>query len=283
MSRFAIILMALVFNLHAQDKKSDEIIDFSAIKDVLKKDQLDESARIKQEKQEKARIQALRSQKARYNTPNESDFWQIMSELWLVKNHQVLKWDFQKPDFGLERSFRDFLEKQGVYEKTFRILMLDSPNVIHFALPSTDDSYLFVLSLPFVKSLDLSKLEISILLYQDMVRADAELFKSYVRPTAKDLIGKNFSGSKLDTEKVKQVLKKYDEMILDKGFTFAQQFEITKHMDKRFKGDQELWGIYYRMILKIDRLTKENTLYHNYTRIYPSPELQLNWLRPKGN
>lgn len=275
-----LFIFILSFSLHAQEKASEELIDFSAIRDVLKKDHLDESARIKQESQVKANIAKERAQKARFNTPDQTDFWQIMSELWLVKNHQVLKWDFQKPDFGIEKSFRDFLEKQGIFEKKFNILLLDSPNVVHFALPTKPNHYLFVLSLPFIRTLDLSKLEISLLLMEDMVRADAELFKSYVQPTAQDLIGKNFAGSKLDVDKIKLVLKKYDEMILDKGFSFSQQFEITKHMDRALKGDQELWSTYYRMIVKIDQLVKENSLYRNYSRIYPSPELQINWLAP---
>src|SRR5690606_30448936 len=154
--KWSILLIFFSFSIFAQTKE-EEIIDFSSIRDVLKKDQLDESAKIKQEKQEKARIAQERSQKARFNTPNDGDFWNIFSELWLVKNHQVLKWDFQKPDFGLEKSFKDFLEKQGMYEKKFRILLLDSPNVVHFALPTGDSSYLLLLSLPFIRTLDLSK------------------------------------------------------------------------------------------------------------------------------
>lgn len=273
-------LLLFASSLFAQTKATEELVDFSSIKDVLQKDRLDENARVKQEKNEKLRIAQERKRKARFNTPSEVDFWEIMSELWLVKNQQILKWDFQKPDFGLEETFKDFLEKQGILEKSFKILLLDSPNVTHFALPTSRNHYLFILSLPFIRTLDLSKLEISLILMEDMVRADAGLFKDHVRPTAQSLIGSNFAGTKLDTAKIKAVLKKYDEMILDKGFTFSQQFKITKHMDRTLKGNQELWGIYYRMIVKIDRLVKENSLYRNLSRIYPSPELQLNWLTP---
>lgn len=278
------MIKILIFFLLSQSvfaqKKPDELVDFSSIKDVLKNDRLDESVRIKQEKNEKLRIQKARASKARYNIPGENDFWQIMSELWLVKNQQILKWDFQKPDFGLDTAFQDFLEKQGLLEKSFKILLIDSANVTHFALPTSANHYLLILSLPFIRTLDLSKLEISLLLMEDMVRADAELFKSHIRPTAKDLIGTNYVGGTLDLKKIESVLKKYDEMILDKGFTFSQQFEITKHMDRTLKNNQELWGTYYRLIVKIDKLVKENALYKNLARIYPSPELQLNWLTP---
>ncbi len=279
MNRLLLMSLFISLNIFAQSKP-DELVDFSSIKDVLKSDRLDESAKIKQERSERLRIKKEQSRKARYNTPDEQDFWMVMSELWLVKNQQILKWDFQKPDFGLDTAFQDFLEKQGLLEKKFKILLVDSPTVAHFALPTSKNQYLFILSLPFIRTLDLSKLEISLLLMEDMVRADSELFKSHVRPTAKDLIGMNYAGSKLDIAKVEAVLKKYDEMILDKGFTFSQQFEITKHMDRSLKNNQELWGTYYRMIGKIDKLVKENTFYKNISKIYPSPELQLNWLTP---
>ncbi len=279
MNRLLLITLFLSTSINAQPKP-DELIDFSSIKDVLKSDRLNENVKIKQERSEKIRIQKERSRKARYNIPGENDFWMIMSELWLVKNQQILKWDFQKPDFGLDSAFQSFLEKQGLLEKKFKILLIDSPTVAHFALPTSKNHYLFILSLPFIRTLDLSKLEISLLLMEDMVRADSELFKSHIRPTAKDLIGSNYVGTKLNLSKIEAVLKKYDEMILDKGFTFSQQFEITKHMDRTLKNDQELWGTYYRMIGKIDKLVKENTFYKNISRIYPSPELQLNWLTP---
>lgn len=280
--KLVLILSILSFSLFAQEAKVDENINFDSIRDVLAKDRLDETAKAKKEEQEKARIKAERSKKARFDLPTENDFWKIMSELWLVKNQQILKWDFQKPDFGLDSSFKEFLEKRGIYEKKFYILLSNSPNVTHFALPTKEGEYLFVLSLPFIRTLDLSKLEIALLLLEDMARADADLFKAHVRPTAQELIGKNYYGGKLDIDKVNAVLKKYDEMILDKGFTFSQQFQITKYMDQTLKSDPELWGTYYRMIGKFDKLLKENTFYSNYAKIYPSPELQLNWLAPTG-
>ncbi len=279
MKKLLFLSLFLVFGVSAQ---VDETINFDSIKDVLQKDKLDQSAKLKQEKQEKERIAAARAKKARFNIPNEDDFWKIMSELWLVRNQQILKWDFQKPDFGLDTAFKDFLEKQGLFEKKFHILLLDSPTVTHFALPTKAGEYLFVLSLPFIRTLDLSKLEISLLLMEDMARADAELFKAHVRPTAHELIGKNYAQGSLDVAQLGKVLKKYDEMILDKGFTFSQQFQITKHMDQALKSNPELWGTYYRMIVKLDKLLKENTLYSSYARVYPSPELQLNWLTPSS-
>jgi len=43
-----------------------------------------------------------------------------------------------------------------------------------------------------------------------------------------------------------------------------------------------MWNTYLSLLSKIDELTKNNVLYKKYSQIYPSPELQLNWLKPKS-
>ena len=34
----------------------------------------------------------------------EEDFWPIATEWWLVKNAPTLKWDFDRPEYGLEQA-----------------------------------------------------------------------------------------------------------------------------------------------------------------------------------
>jgi hypothetical protein len=52
-------------------------------------------------------------------------------------------------------------------------------------------------------------------------------------------------------------------------------------MDKILKSDPPLWSAYLKMINKIDGLIKNNLLYKDYNKIYPSPQLQIKWLTPK--
>lgn len=281
--KILVLLSTLIsLSVWAQAKKGSHL-DFDSIKSVLKNDFLTEEAR----KNKKAEIEsdkaAVEKKRGQYNTPDRSDFWTFYTEYWLVKNATILKWDFEKPDYALDDSFKFFLEKLGYYEKTFRILLVNTPNITHFALPSDPNEYIFILSVPFIRTLDLTKLEISLLLFEDMLRVDSGYFVKYVSSNdLRQLVGKNFfSKKKLNLKALKELSKKYDEIIFEKGFNFQQQFNITKKMDHILKTDLQLWNMYYKMLQKVDDLVKSNVLYKKYNQIYPSPELQMNWLRPK--
>ncbi|MFT6069812.1 MAG: hypothetical protein ACJAT2_003120 [Bacteriovoracaceae bacterium] len=270
--------------LSAQDKKAKEgsHLNFDSIKSVLKNDFLTEEARKNRAGEIEKNEAARKKKEGLYNAPDRSDFWTFFSEYWLVKNATILKWDFEKPDYALDDSFKYFLEKLGYYEKRFRILMVNTPNITHFALPADPNEYVFIISVPFIRTLDLTKLEISLLLFEDMLRADNGYFVQAVSTNElRDLIGKNFYGKKVNLKTLKNLETKYDEIIFDKGFNFQQQFAITKKMDHILKTDLQLWNLYYKMLQKIDDLVKSNVLYRKYNQIYPSPELQMNWLRPK--
>ncbi len=259
-----------------------EILDFNSIKDLIKKDGLEEELKKREvEKQQYLDKKKLADMK-RYNVPTEQEFWNMFSELWLVKNAPKLKWDFHKPEFDLEKSFVTLLETQGHYEKRIKILLLDTTEVIHAALPSNDKEYIFLLSLPFIRTLDLSKVEISLILFEDFIRARKGYYKNYV--TSKELeayLGSNFSGKPFNKKLIDDHLDKMSKVIFEKGFSFQEQFETTQEVDSALKSDLKIWNTYLNLLEKIDQLTKTNALYKKYSQIYPSPELQLNWLKPK--
>jgi hypothetical protein len=287
---FLLTVMA-AFQLQAEEAKAPapeagkddkSLLDFSSIKDLIKKDGLEGELKKKEEEKrillDKKKLQDVK----RFNVPGQDAFWSFFSELWLVKNAPLLKWDFHKPDFELEKAFIGMLEAQGHYEKNIKILVLDTTEVIHAALPSNDNEFIFLISLPFIRTLDLSKVEISLILFEDFIRARKGYFKSYV--LGKELeayLGSNFSGKPFDKKLIDESLKKYNSVLMDKGFSFQEQFETTKEVDALLKSDLKIWNTYLTMLEKIDQLTKTNTLYKKYSQIYPSPELQLNWLRPK--
>jgi hypothetical protein len=274
-----LILFFLINNAFAEDS----LLDFKAIKDIIKKDGLEGELQKKQE-ETRVRLDAKKlSEAKRYNIPTQDQFWSMFSELWLVKNATVIKWDFHKPDFELEKSFSLMLEAQGLYEKKFKILFLDTPDITHTALPSNADEYIFLISLPFIRTLDLSKVEISLLLFEDLVRMRKGYFKSFI--LTKELeayLGSNFNGKPFDKKIIDDGLKKYNNLLLEKGYSFQEQFETTKELDVLLKNDLKLWNTYITLLEKIDQLIKSNALFKNYTMIYPSPELQLNWLKPKN-
>ena len=287
------ILMSLcVYSANALESKNEtavpvqtegkELIDFSSIKDLIKKDGLEGELQKKETEKrvllDKKKLQDMK----RFNVPGPDVFWNMFSELWLVKNAATLKWDFHKPDFDLEKSFISLLEAQGIYEKRIKILLLDTPEIIHAALPTNDKEYIFVLSLPFIRTLDLSKVEISLILFEDFLRARKGYFKNYV--TSKELesyMGSNFAGKPFNKKMIEEHLKKYSNVLMVKGFSFQEQFEVTTEMDTLLKNDMKMWNTYLTLLEKIDQLTKTNVLYKKYNQIYPSAELQINWLRPK--
>lgn len=282
------IILLLIFSFSAfsqTDKlpaKKDNHLDFNSIKSVLKNDFLTEEARKNKATMDATQLAKHEKKRGLYNVPDRSDFWTFFSEYWLVKNAPLLKWDFEKPDYALDDSFKFFLEKLGYYEKKFRIILVNTPNITHFALPSNPNEYLFIISVPFIRTLDLTKLEISLMLFEDMLRVDNGYFVKYVSSNdLRQLIGKNFFGRKINLKAFKKLASKYDEIVFDKGFNFQQQFTVTKKMDHILKTDLQLWNMYYKMLQKVDDLVKSNVLYKKYNQIYPSPELQMNWLRPK--
>jgi hypothetical protein len=290
-AKFFLIIGAMLFctgsllaaETETKEKEAGkELLDFSSIKDIIKKDGLEGELKKKQDEKRKYLDSQKLKEMKRFNVPNQDVFWSFFSELWLVKNATSLKWDIHKPDFELEKSFTAFLEAQGHYEKKIKILLLDSSEIVHAALPSNQDEYIFIISLPFIRTLDLSKVEISLLLFEDFVRIRKGYFKNYVQDKElENYLGSNFSGKPFDKKLIDTHLKKYNTLLTEKGFSFQEQFETTKEMDVLLKNDLKMWNTYLTLLEKIDNLTKTNALYKKYSQIYPSPELQLNWLKPK--
>ncbi len=264
------------------EEKELELVDFKQIKRVLQEDGLSQEAKRKAKQVEVIKKEQVKIEKDRFLVPTEDEWWGIMSEYWLVKNAPTLAWDFEKPDYGVEESFKSVLQTVGFYQKKFRILYLNTPNLVRAAIPGNDGEVIFLISVPFIRTMDLSKLEISLMMLEDFLKAEAGFFKSAVRP--KDLekyVGSNFYGKKLDLSPMSEGLKNYDNFLTKKGFTFQQQFEITKKMDVLLKPNLEWWNTYYRMLGKIDRLIKTNNQYKSYNQLFPSPEMQIKWLSPE--
>lgn len=266
----------------SKEEKESELVDFSKIKDVIKSDGLEEAARKKSLIALDKKKKRLEKDKSRYNFPSEEDFWPFISEYWLVKNASILMWNVKKPDYGLDESLEQLLQNVGVFEVKFKILLVDSPNVFHFALPYKKNEVLFLLSIPFIRTMDLTKLEISLLLFEDYIRIKQGFFEEMaMTKDIKSVLSSNFQGKKFDKATLKSILEKYDKIILTEGFNFKQQFTVTKEVEKVLKNNLKLWNAYFSLLKKVDNLVKGNTLYEQYVKIYPSPELQLNWLSPE--
>lgn len=281
LASISLILGTAYASSKLQEEKELELVNFISVKKVLQKDGLSQSVKLQEKKVQAMKKEQFTVEKSRYNYPTQDELWGIISEYWLVKNAQLLQWDFQKPDYGLEKSFGTILQNMGFYQKKFKILLLNNPSIVRAGIPGSDGEVILLLSVPFIRSLDLSKLEISLLLLEDFFRLDQGYFKTAVETEKlKTLPGTSFHGSKPDMSLIHEVVKKYDHQINEKGFTFQQQFETTKKMDSFLKSNPELWNVYFRLLGKIDRMVKTNHQYKDYVRLYPSPEMQVKWLSP---
>lgn len=284
---FSSLLLLLAFPGFAQIKKLPEekeleVVNFQNIKKVLEQDGLSQSAKNKKKQVAVMKQGQIEQEKSRFLYPQEDDLWGFLSEYWLIKNAQLLSWDFEKPDYGIDQSLKSMLEKLGFYQKRFKVLFLNTPEVVRAALPGQQGEMIFLLSVPFIRSLDLSRLEISLLLLEDFFRLEARYFKDAVATKKmKELAGTSFHGSKPDLTLVHELLKNYDQQIRHKGYNFQQQFEITKKMNSFLKPNPELWNSYFKLLGKLDRFLKSNVQYKDYVRLYPSPEMQVKWLSPE--
>ena len=262
------------------EEKEQSLMDYSNIKQVLKTDGL-----LPHKNQKSKDIQRVKQIKTdledkKYFYPDEADFWSFMSEYWLVKNAQVLQWDFSKPEYGIASAFRKLLEQIGYYHKKIKILVVNTPNITHAALPGGKDEYFFIISLPFMRTLDLTKVDIALLFLENMFRIDEGYFLKNIK-TDTEFLGASFKGKKINSKPINDISKDYTRILFKDGFSFGQQYAVTKKMDLILKSDPSLWGAYLKLLMKIDELVKDNLLYKDYTKIYPSPELQIKWISPK--
>lgn len=280
LSSFLITTSLLAQTGKLQEEKELEVVNFKSIKKVLEQDGLTEASKRKAREVQVLKKEQGKLESGRFMYPTESELWGFVSEYWLVKNAQLLNWDFEKPNYALERSFSSTMENLGFYQKKFKILLVNTPSLVKASIPG-DNELIFLLSVPFIKSLDLSKLEISLLLFEEFIRLEMGYFKKNVATEKMSkLAGTNFQGGKPDLSMVEELLKNYTSQINQRGYTFQQQFELTKKVDAYLKSSPELWNTYFRLLGKIDRFVKSNTQYKDYVKLYPSPEMQVKWLSP---
>lgn len=284
-SKLAFVSLILPLSLLAnevklQEEKELEVVNFNSIKKVLQEDGLSQQAINKKKTVEKLKVEKAKINAQRNLYPQEEDMWGFLTEYFLVKNAQLLNWDYQKPEYGIDASFKELLEKLGFYQKKLKILVLNTPSIHRGILPGPHKEDIYLISLPFMRALDLSKLEISLLLLEDFFRSDEGLVRKRIKIKSFDEITGSSIKGKIDQNFLKEMLSKYDAS-LKIPYTFQQQFEITKKMDSYLKAHPELWNAYFRLLRKINEFTKSNSLYKNYINLYPSPEMQIKWLTPE--
>jgi hypothetical protein len=261
-------------------EQEQELLDFSNLKDVLRNDSLEAQSRRKLELAQKMKKETERIEMQRFSYPDKEDFWPFMTELWLVKNAAYLKWDINKPDYGLDVTFSKLLQSLGFVEKSFRILLHNNPDVTHFALPYGRNDAVYLVSIPFIRSMDLTKVEIALMMLEDFLRVEELYFTKKIKSDL-SFLGTSTKGEPFNKKNIQNVLAEYTEIVKQKGFNFQEQFEITKKMSTLLRTEPNLFNSYISLLNKIEAIIKSNKLFDNHIKLYPSPEMQLRWLNPK--
>jgi len=217
-----------------------------------------------------------------YNFPTEGEFWNFFSDYWLIKNEPILKWNYQRTDYKLIDFVKKFFKDQGVLDKSISVLLLNTPVMFYGIMPTKNNKLIFLLSNPFIKILDLSKEEISLLFFQEYIRnKEGILFKYLKSDLLANKFSSNFYKKNFSISFIEPVQKAFNDLYLYKGFNFQDQYNLTKALNIHLQSNLKLWGTYINLLKKIDSLTKSNSLYKDYIKKFPSPELQINWLTDK--
>ncbi len=288
--RIWIIILGLLYtiNIYSKDKqraekgsveaKELEIIDFSTIKNVLEHDQLSEVARKKIKRLKKIKAAKEQRKLETYSVPDGDLFWQIASELWLVKNATLLKWNFVKPDYGIDTFSQKVFKQLGIINFEYKVLLLNTSAISHFYLPY-GNKLLVILSVPFMRSLNLTQSEIAILLVEEYLRSKEHYFEQHVMSDKlQTYIGRSYmQEKKIDYRPFEKLLSRYDNLIFLQAYSFQEQYRITKKMRILLGGEGKLKKAYISLLEKIANLVESDPDYKEYVKFYPSPRVQLNW------
>ena len=268
-SFITLILFLLSFSSYAKNSSGVD-----QIKDILIKDKL----LIEQDKKIisdlKEEVEKEKKKKFENQPVTEVEFWGLITHLWLVKRENRLKWDFEKVDYGVSGVFERLLDKLNITGKGFKILYLNSISIPHMGI-STGSDYILLISKPFIERLDLSKQEVSLLLLEEYLRLKMNTLMNKINAKL-NLIASN------KEEKKSALFDKYlavlDESIFAKGFSFQDQYNLTKEVVTHLKNDPSIAGLYRRLNDKIKKLLESDQTLSSYAKIYPSPELRETWL-----
>lgn len=267
-----------------------------SIQNILKNDFLEKEMKEKQVQLEKERNEKkIEEDKTGYNYPTKNEIFTLLTQLWLVKNSTNLHWDFKNAHLGIMESVKNLFVKLGIIDKKINILIIDNPKYAHGALPygqplnssssqeKTDQEELFFfLSLPFIRSMDLSTLEISMIILEDYFRIQLGIFKNYIiEDESIQKLGTNFYGQFPDVSFITTSLDKYNQFFQLRGYKISEENLVFKSMKNILQIDEmKLLLVYQETLKKINELVTTNTLYSYYTKWYPSPYIKLtSWVK----
>ena len=240
------------------------------IKDILIKDKLLIESDMKIINDLKNEIEIDKKKQLENQPLTEDEFWDLVTHLWLVKRESKLKWDFEKVDYGVNHIFESLLNKLNITGKGYKILYLNTLLIPHLGI-STGKEYILLISKPFIESLDLSKQEISLLLLDEYIRLKLNTLTNKINERLNSSIDAN-------NDLFEKYLTILDDQLFSKGFSFQDQYNLTKEVSSHLKNDPKIASLYGRLNSKIKKTIEIDNIYSSYSKLYPSPEMREVWL-----
>jgi hypothetical protein len=275
------MILLCLFNLLADNKES--AVNFTQLEEIIKNDKLDKELVQKNKILEAIKKKQKLIEGKKYFYPPKEQFVSMLSDLWLVQNAILLKWDFEHADLGITAKFSKLMENMGYQKKQITLLLSDSTSVFHLSLPTRSSHFYLLLSLPFIQSMNLTTSEIATLLFEEVIRFESnELSNTLSSDPVWQLAGQQMKDQKPNVNLINQYLSTMSNQLLTKGYTFQQQYEVTQKVRQLLKTNAVYYAAYISLLKKKVELVKNNKEFKQYTALYPSPEMQLQWIN-EGN
>ena len=251
------------------------------IKSIIKND-FEKKNKEKINKKKREAIQNKTKKNKKLESDNKYYSWKILNRLWLVENVDVLKWNFDRPDYGLNKVINDTLKRTGYSSVKYKIILSNSNITSHTSLPGKGSEVFIILSKIFLERMDVTKQEIALLVLEELVRS--RKYKNI--DTLEKRIGryprlKNRRNYKKDVNAfVRKAFKVYDELVYNYKSNFKEEYAVHTILMNSLASEQKLLNSYLNLQKKLTALL-ETTIFSNYPNVYPSPELRIRWMTKK--
>ena len=274
------MLCAIFFILSVSAFGNNTPID--DIKSIIKNDFIKKNKeKINQKK--RAALQKKTKKNKKRESDNKYYSWKILNRLWLVENVDVLKWNFDRPDYGLNKVINDVLRRTGYSSVKYKIILSNSNIISHTSLPGKRSEVFIILSKIFLERMDVTKQEIALLVLEELVRSrkykNIDDLEQRIGTYPRLKNGRNY---KKDVNAfVRKAFKVYDELVYNYKSNFKEEYAVHTILMNSLASEQKLLNSYLNLQKKINRLIRDDHLFSNYPNVYPSPELRIRWMTKK--